>query len=161
MRNIVSAKPSETQPCNLSIALESQQVIYYNIRRYHETLKGGVMDSSLDTFRADFFRVLAHPLRIKILRLLRNGEKSVSRLQAELNTDSSRVSQHLQALRSSHLLTSRREGTSVFYAIRDQEIFVILDGAKRIFERSVSDSRGALELLDEEEQRLAKSPGEE
>lgn len=120
-----------------------------------------MVDASLDTFRADFLRVLGHPLRIRILRLLRSGEKSVSQLQVELGTESSRVSQHLQALRANYLLSSRREGTSVFYAIRDPEIFVILDGAKRIFERSVSDSRGALELLDEEEQRLARATGQE
>jgi DNA-binding transcriptional ArsR family regulator len=123
---------------------------------------GGLMvNASLDTFRADFFRVLAHPLRIKILRLLRNGEKSVSQLQVELGAESSRVSQHLQALRASYLLSSRRQGTSVFYAIRDPEIFVVLDGAKTIFERSVSDSKGVLELLDEEEQKLAGSAGRE
>jgi len=116
-----------------------------------------MVNASLDNFRADFFRVLAHPLRIRILRLLRSGEKSVSQLQAELGTESSRVSQHLQALRANYLLSSRRQGTAVFYAIRDPEIFVILDGAKNIFERSVSDSRGTLELLDEEEQKLARS----
>ena len=120
--------------------------------------KGELMvNASLDNFRADFFRVLAHPLRIRILRLLRSGEKSVSQLQTELGTESSRVSQHLQALRANYLLSSRRQGTAVFYAIRDPEIFVILDAARNIFERSVSDSRGTLELLDEEEQKLARS----
>ena len=59
--------------------------------------------------KSDFFRVLGHPARIKILELLRDGERSVSELQAALALDSGGTSQHLAALKRSGLLESRRE----------------------------------------------------
>jgi DNA-binding transcriptional ArsR family regulator len=64
---------------------------------------------------ATLLRVLGHPARVRILELLREGERSVGALQAELGLDSGGTSQHLAALRQIGLVESRREGTSVFY----------------------------------------------
>src|SRR5918996_5005407 len=70
--------------------------------------------------KAQFFRVLGHPVRIRILELLTaRGEMNVGELQAELNLDSSGTSQHLAALRQLGVLDSRRAGTNVHYRIRD------------------------------------------
>ena len=68
--------------------------------------------------KASTFRVLGHPARVRILELLRDGERSVGSLQAELELDSSGASQHLAALRRIGFVTSRREGTSVYYSRR-------------------------------------------
>jgi DNA-binding transcriptional ArsR family regulator len=64
--------------------------------------------------KADFFRILGHPVRVRILELLRDGERTVGDLQGQLGLDSSGTSQHLGALRRQGLLESRREGTSVY-----------------------------------------------
>src|SRR5579862_4908535 len=70
------------------------------------------------TALAQLFRVLGHPLRIRILDLLHDGGRTVGELQAELKLDSSGTSQHLAALRQHGVLDSRRVGTSVYYRIR-------------------------------------------
>ena len=70
--------------------------------------------------KANLFRVLGHPARVRILELLREGERSVGALQAELGLDSGGTSQHLAALRRIGLVTSRREGTSVYYRVDDE-----------------------------------------
>ena len=70
--------------------------------------------------KAQFFRVLGHPVRIRILELLtRHDEMTVGELQAGLNLDSGGTSQHLSALRQLGVLDSRRAGTNVHYRIRD------------------------------------------
>ena len=82
--------------------------------------------------KAEFFRLLGHPARVRILELLRDGERSVGELQAELGLDSSGTSQQLTAMRRQGVLESRRAGTSVFYRVRDPRIFDLLEVAKQI-----------------------------
>jgi DNA-binding transcriptional ArsR family regulator len=82
--------------------------------------------------KADFFRLLGHPARVRVLELLRDGERSVGDLQAALGLDSSGTSQHLTAMRRQGLLESRRAGTSVFYSVKDPRMFQLLEVAKQI-----------------------------
>jgi DNA-binding transcriptional ArsR family regulator len=116
-----------------------------------------VADTQLDTFRAEFFKTLGHPIRIKILRLIRPGEKNVTQLQESLGLDASVTSQHLMALRAKNIVVSRKEGTKVFYAVRDPQIYQLLDLAKEIFDRNLVDSRTMLDQLEREDQILSKS----
>ncbi len=81
--------------------------------------------------KANLFRVLGHPARVRILELLREGERSVGALQVELGLDSGGTSQHLAALRRIGLVESRREGTSVYYRVDDERVFDLLDGGPR------------------------------
>jgi ArsR family transcriptional regulator len=97
--------------------------------------------------KARMFRVLGHPVRIRILELLRDGERCVSELQAELQLDSSGTSQHLSALRQQGLLDSRREGTSVFYRLRDPRVTQLLATANQILASGLSDSQALLNDL--------------
>lgn len=100
-------------------------------------------------------------MRIKILRLLRPGEKSVTELQEALGLDSSATSQHLTALRSKNVVVARKEGAKVFYSVRDPQIYQLLDSAREIFDRHLIDSRAMLEELEREEEALAGSAPEE
>jgi ArsR family transcriptional regulator len=95
---------------------------------------------------SDLFRVLGHPARIKILELLRDGERSVGDLQAALALDSSSTSQHLSALKRHGLLDSRRERTSVYYRVRDPRLFQLLETARQILTSNLAE---ATTLLDE------------
>ena len=117
-------------------------------------------DIQLDTFRAEFFKMLGHPLRIKILRLLRPGEKNVTQLQETLGLDSSVTSQHLMALRAKNLVVARKEGAKVFYAVRDPQIYQLLDLAREIFDRHLVDSRAMLDELEREDRILTESSSE-
>ena len=96
----------------------------------------------LQRFKAEFFKALAHPVRITILELLRNGELTVGELQGRLAIDPSSVSQQLAVLRSRNIVDSRRTGTNVFYTIRDPAVFYLLDMARTIFDNHLIDMQG-------------------
>jgi DNA-binding transcriptional ArsR family regulator len=97
--------------------------------------------------KAQLFRVLGHPVRIRILELLSDGERTVGDLQAELELDSSGTSQHLGALRQLGLLAARREGTSVYYRIKDPRVSELLAVARQILTSALSDSHALLSEL--------------
>jgi DNA-binding transcriptional ArsR family regulator len=97
--------------------------------------------------KAQLFRVLGHPVRIRILELLVNGERTVGDLQAELDLDSSGTSQHLAALRQLGVLESRRAGTSTYYRLKDPRISQLLAVAKQILTSALSDSQALLSDL--------------
>jgi len=89
----------------------------------------------LQSFKAELFKALAHPERIRILELLRTGERTVSELQARLAIEApSVVSQQLAVLRSRQLVTGRKEGTSVYYRVVDPQLFALLDAARVLFD---------------------------
>lgn len=89
----------------------------------------------LQTFKAELFKALSHPVRIQILELLRSGEMTVSDLQAQLGIEMSSVSQQLALLRGRQLVVARREGTSVHYQVVDPQVFGLLDAARDVFDR--------------------------
>ena len=99
--------------------------------------------------KANLFRVLGHPARVRILELLRDGERSVGALQAELELDSGGTSQHLTALRRIGLVESRREGTSVFYRVADPRVFDLLAAGRAIIGRQLAEQQTLLQELQE------------
>jgi DNA-binding transcriptional ArsR family regulator len=101
----------------------------------------------LSQFKAEFFKALAHPLRIRILDELRRGEVGVNDLCARLDTEQSTLSQQLAVLRNRSIVVARKEGQSVFYSVRDPEIFKLLDVAKKIFNNHLIDVKDLLSQL--------------
>lgn len=95
--------------------------------------------TQLRTFKAEFFKALANPVRIAILDRLRDGEKSVNDLAAPFDIEQAGVSQHLAVLRTRRLVKTRKEGNSVYYSITDTAIFDLLDDAARIFKNQLVD----------------------
>jgi len=108
-------------------------------------------ESPVYALKADFFRVLGHPARVRILQLLRDGERSVGALQDELELDSSGTSQHLAALRAQELVASRKEGTSVYYRLKDARTLELLELAKEIISSSLAERRALIDNLAEED----------
>jgi DNA-binding transcriptional ArsR family regulator len=104
-------------------------------------------DHPIYVLKADFFRILGHPVRVRILELLRDGERTVGDLQGQLGLDSSGTSQHLGALRKQGLLESRREGTSVYYRVRDPRLFQLLEVARQILTSNLADTQALLDGL--------------
>jgi ArsR family transcriptional regulator len=113
------------------------------------------MLSPLRRFKAEFFKALAHPGRIKILEALRAGEKTVGELQALLDDEPASASQQLAILRLKNIVIGRKEGNNVFYSVRDPLIFRLLDVARAIFNNHLMDTQDTLSMLREEEQALA------
>jgi DNA-binding transcriptional ArsR family regulator len=104
----------------------------------------------LRQFKAEFFKALAHPIRIRILELLRDGPLSVGLLQEAIGAPPSSVSQQLAVLRGRGIVTTERRGTTVIYAVHDPDIFELLDVARRIFNAHLSDTIDLLRLVDAE-----------
>src|SRR3954453_22485084 len=98
--------------------------------------------------KANLFRVLGHPARVRILELLREEERSVGALQAALGLDSGGTSQHLAALRRIGLVESRREGTSVYYRVDDAHVFDLLEAGRAIISRQLSRQQSILHELE-------------
>ena len=91
------------------------------------------MNRQLQEFKADFFKVLAHPMRIRILELLSEGEKNVNQMQALLGIEASAVSQQLAVLRGKGIVDVTKDGTKVIYSLRDPMIIELLEVARKIF----------------------------
>jgi ArsR family transcriptional regulator len=99
------------------------------------------------TVKAEFFRTLGHPVRVRILEFLRDGELTVGELQQRLELDSSGTSQHLGALRKQGVLESRREGTSVHYRVKDPRTFQLLEVARQILGAHIEATSALLDDL--------------
>ncbi len=101
----------------------------------------------LSQFKAEFFKALAHPLRIRILDELRRGEVGVNDLCARLDVEQSTLSQQLAVLRTRGLVVGRKDAQSVLYSVRDPEIFKLLDVAKKLFNNHLIDVKDLLSQL--------------
>ncbi|MGE3138464.1 MAG: ArsR/SmtB family transcription factor [Thermoleophilia bacterium] len=108
------------------------------------TDQGSGRQEPIYVVKGEFFRVLGHPARVRILELLRDGERAVGELQAELRLDSSGTSQHLGVLRRQGIVEGRREGTSVFYRVRDPRMFQLLEIARQILTSSLEATHALL-----------------
>ena len=111
------------------------------------------MPLSVQAFKADFFRALAHPVRIRILEVLRTGERSVQELQQVLDLEQSIVSQQLAILRGKNIVTPRKLGTTVRYALSDPLITKLLSVAREIFNNHLVDTQTMLRELQREPRR--------
>jgi len=105
------------------------------------------MRQQLSEFKADFFKALAHPLRISILDALREGELSVNEISQRFDVEQANASQQLAVLRNRNIVSTRKEGANVYYAVSDKSIFKLLDAAKEIFNNHLIGVRGMLEEI--------------
>lgn len=111
------------------------------------------MALSLQLFKADFFHALAHPIRIRILEVLGSGERSVQELQQALGLEQPIVSQQLAILRGKNVVTPRKLGTTVRYALSDPLITKLLSVARAIFNNYLVDTQTMLKELQREARR--------
>lgn len=79
-----------------------------------------------DIVTADLFQVLASPIRLGVLRLLLDGERSVGDLIGEMGIAQPRLSNHLACLRNCGLVRTRRQGNFIYYAIADPRVVEIV-----------------------------------
>ncbi|MEC3918292.1 ArsR/SmtB family transcription factor [Nocardia sp. CDC160] len=103
------------------------------------------MQRPLYQMKADFFKTLGHPVRIRVLELLSQREHAVSEMLAEIGVEAANLSQQLSILRRAGLVTARREGLSVTYALTSPEVAELLAVARAILTGVVTGQREALE----------------
>ena len=82
--------------------------------------------------KAEFFRMLGHPVRIRVLELLQDGPKAVRDLLAEIEVEPSNLSAQLAVLRRSGIVTATREGPTVVYALAGADVADLMKAARRI-----------------------------
>lgn len=97
--------------------------------------------------KAEFFRMLGHPVRIRVLELLAEGPKAVRELLAEIEVEASNLSQQLAVLRRSGIVTSTREGSTVVYALAGGDVVELLRAARRILTELLADQNALLVQL--------------
>src|SRR3954466_14789484 len=98
----------------------------------------------LSHVKAELFRALAHPARVRVLEVLANGERSVGELQGLVGIELSPLSQQLGVLRRAGLVTTRRERSSVFYDVRDPLVVELLSVAKQLLLATLTETRDLL-----------------
>ena len=102
----------------------------------------------LQTLKAEFFRALAHPVRIRLLEVLAaSGEQNVQGLQQQLGIDQPIVSQQLARLRAGGIVAARKTGTTVTYALADPRVGDLLRVAKDILNGQLTGAQSLLREL--------------
>ena len=104
------------------------------------------MPFPLHQAKAEFFRMLGHPVRIRVLELLQDGPLPVRDLLAAIEVEPSALSQQLAVLRRSGIVTSVREGSTVVYELAGGDVAELLRAARRILTELLA---GQNELLAE------------
>jgi ArsR family transcriptional regulator len=109
--------------------------------------------SQLSNFKAEFFKALAHPLRVSILDSLRDGERTVAEISQKFDIEQANASQQLAVLRNKNIIAARKAGANVYYSVRDPAIFKLLDAAREIFNNHLVGVRSMLEEIKAEGRR--------
>lgn len=116
------------------------------IQAHHYVIASMVRDYTPQLLEliAGRFKILAEPMRLRILSALRSGEKTVTELVDETGAGQANVSKHLGLLHRNRLVERRKDGLNVFYSITDEGIFRLCDLVCGSLEREVEERRQAL-----------------
>jgi DNA-binding transcriptional ArsR family regulator len=103
--------------------------------------RGGALKNRLREFKAGIFQALANPTRIAIVELLRDeGEVPVARIHESLGIEQANASQHLAVLRGKNVVLARKDGSQVFYRLRDKVLGQILDLMREYFHAHLTEA---------------------
>lgn len=105
---------------------------------------------------ADFLKALAQPMRLKILEVLKDGEKCVGEkcvgekcvceIYPAVGGEQSNISRHLMLMKKAGILNCRKEGLMVFYSVRDPKVFEVLGLVKDLLRSQMEETHRALEV---------------
>ena len=115
----------------------------------HASHTGPAVSRPLSEIKAELFKALAHPGRVRILEVLRDGDHTVAELIPAVGLESSHLSQQLAVLRRARVVTATRSGSSVSYSIADPAIVELLAAARSFLINSLSVSRELLADLNQ------------
>jgi DNA-binding transcriptional ArsR family regulator len=104
------------------------------------------MSAPLYQLKAEFFKTLGHPARIRVLELLSEREHSVGEMQPEVGIEAANLSQHLAVLRRTGLVSTRKEGSTVYYSLTSPQVAELLRVAREILTGVLS---GQAEMLED------------
>lgn len=97
------------------------------------------MEERVLELKTEILKAMAQPTRLKILELLREGEKCICEIVPAINGEQSNISRHISLMQKSHLVTTRKEGVRVMVRVRDPEIFKILNKVSAILKKQMKE----------------------
>jgi DNA-binding transcriptional ArsR family regulator len=92
---------------------------------------------------SNVFKALAHPTRLQIIKLLKDGEMCVCEILPSLDSEQSNTSQHLNVLRNQGIVESKKDGAKVIYAIKNIEVFEMINLAEAIILRQIEETKNS------------------
>lgn len=95
------------------------------------------MDERILELKAEVLKTLAQPTRLKILELLRNGERCICEIVPAINGEQSNISRHISLMQKSHLVTTRKDGVKVMVKVKDPKVFEILDSIGLLLKKQI------------------------
>jgi len=113
---------------------------------YSHPVKGTDMND-LVGFRADILKALAQPTRLKIIDFLRDGERCVCEIFPAIGEEQSNTSRHLSLMLSAGVLSRRKDGLKIYYAIKHQEILQVIDIVASVVKLEISGRHRLLEAV--------------
>ncbi|WP_406055941.1 metalloregulator ArsR/SmtB family transcription factor [Streptomyces sp. NBC_01077] len=96
------------------------------------------MSTPLYQLKAEFFKTLGHPVRIRVLELLSEREHGVAEMLRDTGVEPAYLSQQLAVLRRANMVVARREGTAVYYALTTPQVAGLLRIARTILSGAVA-----------------------
>jgi DNA-binding transcriptional ArsR family regulator len=115
-----------------------------HVARGHRGYEADAVSAPLYQLKAEFFKTLGHPVRIRVLELLSEREHAVSELLAAIEIEPANLSQRLAVLRRTGLVTTRKQGSAVYYSLTSPEVSELMRVARSILTGVLS---GQVELL--------------
>lgn len=93
---------------------------------------------------SNIFKALAHPIRLQIIKLLKNGEMCVCDILPNLDSEQSNTSQHLAILKNQGIVESKKDGAKVIYSIKSKEVYEMIDLAEVIILKQIEETKNSL-----------------
>ncbi len=102
---------------------------------HHQETKDGFMILSEEqvNYTSELLKSIAHPIRLKILCFLIDGEKTVSQIEHEFGSTISNISQHLTILRKMQIINRRKEANFMYYSLKDDRVLTLIKTLKSLF----------------------------
>lgn len=99
------------------------------------------------TYSAEILKAMAQPTRLKIIEFLRDGERCVCEIFPAIGEEQSNTSRHLNMMLAAGILSRRKEGLKIYYAIRHQEVLTILELVRQIIVQDITDRTQLLQAI--------------
>ncbi len=95
------------------------------------------MEERVLELKAEILKALAQPTRLKILELLRDGERCICEIVPAINGEQSNISRHISLMQKSRLVTTRKDGVKVMVKVSDPNVFEILDSIGLLLKKQI------------------------
>jgi DNA-binding transcriptional ArsR family regulator len=106
-----------------------------------------IMEERVLELKAEILKALAQPTRLKILELLRNGEKCICEIVPAINGEQSNISRHISLMQKSNLVTTRKDGVKVMVKVKDPKVFEILDSIALLLKKQIIETGKLVQQL--------------